>query len=324
MQDPDSAKTGRIGLARVQLAVVEELGWLFRNQPTDDYGIDALIEIVDGHRVVPKLLALQIKGGESWFREPTPSGWWYRPNASHVQYWTDHSLPVVIVLYDEQTKIAYWQLVNRKTLARSSRGGWKLLVPRSNVLNAGARDQLREAAAGDPYVLRIRELQLARPWMEMLQGGRRLVIDIEEWINKTSGRGSITLGVDNEDGSDPTEIASWGVMLGLASYAEVVPKLFAWADVDVHAETYDDAEYDAYKAECVIYDEGDRFVTEDFDEWRQGLRARGLRPYANGAGEVDFWRLELTLNELGRSFLIVDQFATSGHPQFTPGPTDSM
>ena len=74
----------------------------------------------------------------------------------------------------------------------------------------------------------------------------------------------------------------------------------------------------AYEVECVIYDnEGDRFVTEDYDEWRAGRRWAELRPYANAAGEVDFWRLELTLNELGRAFLVVDQFAREGGQQLT-------
>lgn len=63
----------------------------------------------------------------------------------------------------------------------------------------------------------------------------------------------------------------------------------------------------------MIYDnEGDRFVTEDFAAWRANRSAQGLRPYANGAGEVDFWRLELTLNELGRGFLAVDRFGMKG------------
>jgi hypothetical protein len=167
-------------------------------------------------------------------------------------------------------------------------------------------------------VLRIRELQLARPWMELLAEGKRLVIDIEEWINKSSGRGSITLGVDNEDGKDPMPLASWGVFLGLASYAEVVPRLFAWADVSVHEETYDEANYEQYEAECVIMDsEGDRFVSEDYAEWAAGRGLTGLRPYANAANEVDYWRLELTLNELGKAFLIVDNFAMRDDRQLT-------
>lgn len=71
----------------------------------------------------------------------------------------------------------------------------KLLVPKAQVLDANARNALRSAAEGDPYVLRIRELQPAKPWMELLASGARLVIDIEECVNKTSGRGSITLGI---------------------------------------------------------------------------------------------------------------------------------
>jgi hypothetical protein len=301
-------------VTHTQLAIQDELGWLFREQPTEDYGIDAHAEVVDGEDVRGRLLALQIKGGMSWFRETAPRGWWFRPDAEHVAYWLNHSLPVAVVLYHPETKRCHWQLVNRQTLQGTSTGGWKLLVPEAQVLDASAADRLREAAEGDPYVLRIRQLQLAKPWMELLASGKRLVVDIEEWINKTSGRGSISLGVDNEDGEKPEELANWGVFLGLASYAEVVPRLFAWAHVQVHEETYEDAaEYAQYEAECVAYDnEGYPSLTEDFDEWRSRRLTEGLRPYANGAGEVDFWRLELTLNELGKAFLVVDRFGMEG------------
>jgi len=48
----------------------------------------------------------------------------------------------------------------------------------------------------------------------MLAGGTRLVVDMEEWINKTSGRGSITLGVDNEDCEDPDAASELGRLSG--------------------------------------------------------------------------------------------------------------
>ncbi|MFT7840678.1 hypothetical protein Q5530_31430 [Saccharothrix sp. BKS2] len=53
------------------------------------------------------------------------------------------------------------------------------------------------------------------------------------------------------------------------------------------------------------------------DEWRSGRLAQCLRPYANGAGGVDFWRLELTLNELGKAFLVVDRFEMDGRRLLT-------
>lgn len=292
-----SARTGSIGVTRTRLAIEEELGWLFREQPTEDYGIDAHAEIVDGDRVLGRLLALQIKSGANWFDEPAPDGWWFRPKPEHVSYWTSHSLPVVVVLHDEAAKCCFWQIVNSDTLVSTGKG-WKLLVPTAHVLDSTSADALREAASGDRYELRIRELRLSRPWMEMLRDGTRLVIDIEEWVNKTSGRGSIQLGIDHEDGNDPTPLTSWGVFLGLRSYAEVVPTLFPWATVNLHEETYDDA--------------------DARDEWSAEHYEFGLGPYRSGAGEVDFWRLELSLNELGRSFMIVDDFAMRPGLHLTP------
>jgi hypothetical protein len=102
-----------------------------------------------------------------------------------------------------------------------------------------------------------------------------------------------------------------GKLLGPASYADAVPKLFAWADADVHEETYDDAEYDQYKSECLIWDEGDPLYSEPFGDWRRSRTPEGIRPYASD-GEIDHFRIELTLNELGNAFLVVDQFATEG------------
>ena len=103
MRRKPSAKVASAGVTHTQMAIEDDLGWLFRLQPTEDYGIDAQVEIVDGQDVSGKLLALQIKGGTSWFKEPGVNGWWFRPDVEHVQYWTKHSLPVVVVLYDPGT-----------------------------------------------------------------------------------------------------------------------------------------------------------------------------------------------------------------------------
>jgi hypothetical protein len=105
-------------------------------------------------------------------------------------------------------------------------------------------------------------------------------------------------------------LGTWTVFLDGVDYAFAVPKLFPWADVSLHEETYDEADHEQYETECVHYDEGDRFFSMDFDEWMRARHLSDLRPYRNRAGEVDDWRLELTLNDLGKAFLIVDVFAT--------------
>jgi len=158
-----SANVARVGVTRTQLYVEEELGWPFREQPIEDFGIDAHVEVVDADDVRGRLLALQIKSGDSSFNEPTTDGWWYRPDDDHVRYWRRHSLPVAIVLYHPSTKLCHWQLVTAETLQRSKNGGWKILVPEAQVINADAAAAWRAAADGDSYELRLRELRLARP-----------------------------------------------------------------------------------------------------------------------------------------------------------------
>lgn len=64
---PDSARVSREVVTHTAQAVEDELKWVFREQPTDDFGIDAHIEVIHQNVATGRLLALQIKGGESWF-----------------------------------------------------------------------------------------------------------------------------------------------------------------------------------------------------------------------------------------------------------------
>lgn len=62
-----SAKQDRKGVAATQQIVTTELESIFRERPTDDYGIDAQIEIVETGTATGRLLAVQIKSGLSYF-----------------------------------------------------------------------------------------------------------------------------------------------------------------------------------------------------------------------------------------------------------------
>jgi hypothetical protein len=52
MRRKPSAKVASVGVAHAKLAIEEKLGWLFREQPTEDYGIDAHAEVVDEETVM--------------------------------------------------------------------------------------------------------------------------------------------------------------------------------------------------------------------------------------------------------------------------------
>jgi hypothetical protein len=50
-----SAKVASAGVTHTKLAVEGKLHWLFREQPSEDYGVDAHAEVVDGEDVRGRL-----------------------------------------------------------------------------------------------------------------------------------------------------------------------------------------------------------------------------------------------------------------------------
>ncbi len=123
------------------------MGWLFREQPLEDYGIDAHIEVVDDDTVRGKLVALQIKAGRSYFSTPADKGgWWFRAKADHFEYWLDFAIPVAIALVDLDSRLCHWQLVTESTVEKSDGTYWKLRVPKVHVLDSSAVQPLTDAA----------------------------------------------------------------------------------------------------------------------------------------------------------------------------------
>jgi hypothetical protein len=212
LQKP-SAKWGSRGVARTRLAVEEELGWLFREQFAEDFGIDAHMEVVDGEIVTGKLLALQIKSGKSFFQEQGPDGWWFRPTDDHVRYWTNHSLPVVLVMYHPETGQCHWQLINGSTLVETSTGGSKVLVPERQVLNGSAREPLRAVAHGRRDVASSQE---SRRSTGVSDGGagswyrQRMPEDVRTQVVSTVYRRADEVGWDRLPPHDRTKLlAAW-------------------------------------------------------------------------------------------------------------------
>jgi hypothetical protein len=134
----------RIGDAGVHIVgkiVSRDLGWIFRDQPVADYGIDAHIEVVDdAGQPTGRLLALQIKTGSSYARDRFSSA-----NLRHLTYWLEHSLPVLVVIVDEDTETAYWRVVSEPIERTES--GWSIEVSQENVLGASAKEPLAALAS---------------------------------------------------------------------------------------------------------------------------------------------------------------------------------
>lgn len=121
------------GVYSVGRVFQRELEWIFRDQPKADYGIDALVEICNEHTPTGQLVAVQIKSGESYFKESNDTGYIFRFNDWHHNYWTNHCLPVIVALYNPDNELIFWEKIHPDKIESTGKG-WKVNVPYKNLL----------------------------------------------------------------------------------------------------------------------------------------------------------------------------------------------
>jgi|GEM_PF-5820692 len=146
------------GVTTVGRIFNREFKWIFREQQKADMGIDAHVEICDGGHPSGRLIALQIKSGESWFKEQTSEGIIFRGSLEHLDYWLKHSLPVVVVLYNPLKEEVLWQVVLQKHITKTLKS-WRILIPHLNKLNKQAEFELRRYSRDSPLIEELRRLR---------------------------------------------------------------------------------------------------------------------------------------------------------------------
>lgn len=311
-----TATTAAVGVTKTQLFFQETAKWLFREQPLEDYGIDAHVETVERGNVKGRLFALQIKSGDSWLRPSATGGWNFYPEKKHVTYWQNHSLPVAIVVWHESSDTLYFREASPHTLEETGSGGWRLHLGDDDLLAKSALPTLTRLSMGTTYDLRLRELRLLLPWMQRITQGQRLILEADEWVNKTWGKGNLEITAIAEDGTKHP-LGKWGVALGSEPYETALPALFGWADLVMNPDVECDSE-EEYGAdtdwESVHWTDlmtpDAEWPTEEEHETDRDPEA--IRPYANSINEIDHWSLELRLNKIGRAFLLLDEYARQG------------
>lgn len=130
-----SAKQGERGVGLVSRIVSDNFQWLFkRNHQEHDFGIDGQIELVtSAGAVTGKMIAAQIKYGESFLAEQNNWGYVYRGEKKHFNYLANYPIPVIICICDPKSENCYWvRFEADKTEMMDA--GWKITVPFQNVL----------------------------------------------------------------------------------------------------------------------------------------------------------------------------------------------
>jgi hypothetical protein len=298
------------GIRGVSFAFDRHFRWYPRELPRPDYGIDLFVEGSTDDRPNGKFLAVQVKAGPSYFSETTAEGIVFR-DSRHRDYWLGYAMPVLVALYDPDTQISYWQVVTPATFT-STGAGWKMLVPWAQRIDGDSvaviDALLRKRETRSSTSKGLDSLRADRAWMELIDEGSRVLLEVEEWINKRSGRGTLRLVAEEEDSTSGIRerhfyAPGW-------DYKDLLPALVPWAELAIDEDFYGEIDRGQWDLETGAWDseEGGYVVhSVDFDEWRANHVESGIRPYEDN-GEVARWQLELRLNDLGESFLVVDHY----------------
>ena len=124
--------TEQIGVHAVGGLVNAKFDWIFREQPIADMGIDAHLERVDEGTPTGKLIGVQIKTGASHFHD-TGDGLVYYGSLTHLDYWLNHRLPVLLVAHLPKTGETYRVHVESSAIEKTAKQ-WKIKIPKANVL----------------------------------------------------------------------------------------------------------------------------------------------------------------------------------------------
>jgi hypothetical protein len=297
-------KTDRLGVSALE-RYFASIGWLFREQHLHDYGIDAHVEIVDkDSNPTGNLIAIQIKSGKSYFSEFTETSYVFRSDTKHIEYWTKHCLPVIVVLYNAEEDKLYWESVSISTITTTGKG-CKIEIPKYKWLDAKSHEELLKLVQPPPYIQNLNRLRLDKNWIELVASGEVVYLEFESWINKSLPRFNVVIGCENRKDIDEEE---WPTIYGAGlSIENVISALLPWANLEVDEDAYTNHAEQLWADECYRgHDrDGEVVFSMTFDDWYRP--PKGIVPVSDN-GEIEGYRLLLSLNEVGKAFLVIDEF----------------
>lgn len=234
-----------------------------------------------------------------------------------------NSLPCIVVLYNPDDGMCIWQELTDKTIEKTNaRGGngFFVRVPLAQVfLDAVSNEKLLAFTNLPEHIVNYNFLLSQKKFMQIIQNGGVVKLHSYEWVNKSSGKGDTELIVDDGNGVEKYSYPYW---FPHTPYTKVFPRLFPWADFSADEEFFEEDDESLWRELHCYYDKED-------DEWLvvgdtfEGFRSK-LNPMRSidHAGEVAEYMMILNLNNLGRSFLAVDEFVSKRQPYLGTRPEE--
>ena len=126
---------GMTGESYFQYFVNNELKCIYQKvSDNSDFGIDGFIELVINGHVTGKKVAVQIKHGNSYFRNKVISGYKYIGERKHLNYYMNSQLPVFIVLIDDLFEKSVWVEFDVNKTMWHNDSKWWIEIPEENQL----------------------------------------------------------------------------------------------------------------------------------------------------------------------------------------------
>ncbi|WP_439582035.1 DUF4365 domain-containing protein [Dyadobacter bucti] len=292
MQLPKIDTTQRLGIDAAS-SFFSKLGWMFREQPILDTGIDAHVEVAREGFATGKIIAIQIKTGASHLKS-VGGKWVFYGDAKHLDYWLNHSLPVILVSHVPETGLTRWVQIDRKSVELTDQA-WKVVFPDDQFLNDQSTSKLIDISDGSDEAIKNRKLFLDKPMMRALQEGKTVIVEFFEDLHKTLQKVNIQVKVF--DGSEVLFTKEWGVAYAGSEAHEAMTSFFPWAKIEVDHRFYS-KNLHRKSLEHVF----------DFNY----ITSKPIYPYDIQSGEFGRYRINLSLNDLGKSFLCYADFIESG------------
>ena len=144
----DPVTTGDVGESAVETMLLR-FRWNVWSTNNRDSGTDLIVLTRDIER--PVAFGVQVRSGKSRFTSKEHDdngdvlGWWLDDTSNHFDYWSNHTLPHILVLYDDDEGTGYWVHVTADNV-RSTGKRCKILVPAGQTIDEAGREALLAVA----------------------------------------------------------------------------------------------------------------------------------------------------------------------------------
>ncbi|CAM3688934.1 DUF4365 domain-containing protein [Flavobacterium chungbukense] len=136
----------RLGVIETDRIITKQLGWIFRELPVADVGIDAIIEESENGNPTGKFIAAQIKTGKGNFYISDKTIIYYASRV-HYHYWLNLNIPIVLIAHFPEEEETYWEYIQESSF-RKTKKKWKIEIPKNKILNEKSKQKLSEIIYG--------------------------------------------------------------------------------------------------------------------------------------------------------------------------------